>query len=78
MAVDMVRDSQVGGLFSYGLIFIDLSMPIMDGFEASRQIRQLLNNEFQPMIIAISGHTETEYIEKAWICEIDEFISKPA
>jgi len=30
------------------------------------------------MIVAISGHTEVEYIEKAWISEIDEFISKPA
>ena len=36
MAVDKVRDSQTDGLFSYGLIFMDLSMPFMDGFEASR------------------------------------------
>ena len=36
MAVDKVRNSQIEGLFSYGLIFMDLSMPIMDGFEASR------------------------------------------
>jgi len=30
------------------------------------------------MIVAISGHTEHEYIEKAWLSGIDEFISKPA
>jgi len=39
IAVDMVRHSQEQGLFSYGLIFMDLSMPIMDGFEASTKIR---------------------------------------
>ena len=28
--------------YSYGLIFIDLSMPIRDGFEATKQIRQFI------------------------------------
>ena len=28
--------------YSYGLIFMDLSMQIMDGFEATKQIRQFI------------------------------------
>ena len=54
--------------YSYGLIFMDCSMPVMNGYEASREIRSFLksNHFMQPMIVAITGHTEDEYIEKAW------------
>ena len=30
----------------------------------------------QPMIIAITGHTENEYIKKFWVHQIDEVLSK--
>ena len=48
----------------YGLIFMDCSMPIVDGYEASDEIRafyQLLNCQ-QPKIIASTGHCEPEYV----------------
>ena len=64
---------------SYSLIMTDISMPIMDGFETAKVIRQFhsSNRLKQPTIIACSGHTEQSYIEKAWIYEFDEFLSKP-
>jgi CheY-like chemotaxis protein len=54
--------------FSYGLIFMDCSMPIMNGYDASDAIRQYVKdrNFMQPMIVACTGHTEDEYIKKAW------------
>lgn len=65
--------------FSYGLIFMDCSMPIMDGFEASDRIRNFLaiRNVTQPKIIACTGHTDDEYIRKAWSHKMDEFLMKP-
>ena len=47
---------------------MDCSMPIMDGYEASEKIRNFvrINDMLQPMIVAITGHTEEEYIKKAW------------
>jgi CheY-like chemotaxis protein len=54
--------------YSYGLIFMDCSMPVMNGYEASREIRSFVKTKhfMQPMIVAITGHTEDEYIKKAW------------
>lgn len=63
----------------YGLIFMDCSMPIMDGYEASDRIRSFLkaNNLPQPIIVAITGHTEDQFISKAWRHQIDEVVAKP-
>lgn len=54
-------------------------MPELDGFQTSLKIRAYLTerNLQQPWIIACSGHTEQEYIEKAWRSQIDEVIKKP-
>ena len=51
----------------------------MDGFEATDKIRNLMrkDNILQPMIIACTGHTEEEYIQKAWIHQMDEVLPKP-
>ena len=47
---------------------MDVSMPVMNGFEATEQIRKFIriNQLVQPMIVACTGHTEEEYISKAW------------
>ena len=64
----MVKKAYNSKKFSYGLIFMDCSMPIMNGYDASVEIRTFIKNHnyLQPMIIACTGHTEDEYIIKAW------------
>lgn len=54
-------------------------MPVMDGFEATEQIRNFyrMYSIPQPMVVAVTGHVEEEYIKRAWSCEIDEVIPKP-
>lgn len=65
--------------YCYGLIFMDCSMPVMDGYKASDEIRNYarLNRLSQPCIIACTGHTEEEFIEKAWRHQMDEVVGKP-
>lgn len=64
----MVKDAFKKKEFSYGLIFMDCSMPIMNGYEATDAIRTFVENKnfLQPLIVACTGHTEEEYIKKAW------------
>ena len=78
-AVQKVKSAYKNGNFSYGLVFMDCSMPIMDGFEATDNIRNYCSqrNVPQPMIVACTGHTEDEFVKKAWKHQMDEFLMKP-
>ena len=78
-ALDLVVSAFKEGKESYGLIFMDCSMPIMDGYTASEKIRKFIKKlgVEQPMIVACTGHTEEEYIKKAFMHQIDEVIPKP-
>ena len=63
----------------YGLIFMDCSMPIMNGYDSTIAIRKYCshNNIQQPKVFACTGHTEEEFIKQAWISKMDEVIPKP-
>ena len=78
-AVDAVVEAFQNGTYTYGVIFMDCSMPVMDGFEASDKIKNFfrLKKLPQPMIVAVTGHAEEEYIKKAWRYQMDELIPKP-
>ena len=59
---------------------MDCSMPIMDGYQASLKVRSLYQHMLfeQPYIVACTGHTEEEFVKKAWKSKINEVIPKPA
>ena len=75
--VEKIKAAQADNII-YSLIFMDLSMPIMDGYEATMEVRDLYkNSQMQPKVIAVSGHVDSLFIEKAWRYDIDEFVYKP-
>lgn len=59
----------------YDLIFLDIQMPEMDGFETSRRIRR--NAGHQPRIVAMTAHVLAEHREQCITAGMDDFISKP-
>jgi two-component system cell cycle response regulator DivK len=58
------------------LILMDLSMPLLDGWEATRRITANKKTQHIP-VIAISAQCEDEWREKALAAGAKECISKP-
>ena len=75
--IKKIKAAKANNIF-HSLIFMDLSMPIKDGYEATMELRDLhKNSQIQPKVIAVSGHVDSQYILKAWRYGLDEFVYKP-
>ncbi|MBC5836811.1 PAS domain S-box protein [Flavobacterium muglaense] len=58
------------------IVFMDIQMPIMNGYEATKEIRQLATGKTVP-VIAITAGTEMEIQEKCTEAGMNDYISKP-
>ena len=58
------------------LILMDLRMPVLDGLEATRQLRQIPETKNIP-IVALSAHCEDGRHEEAIAAGCDDCIMKP-
>ncbi|MBN2703779.1 MAG: response regulator [Pontiellaceae bacterium] len=62
---------------SYDLILMDIQMPIMDGLEATRILRERLSEEPRTIIAGLSAHAMKENRDIAIESGMDEYIIKP-
>ena len=74
-AVDMFRQSDP---FTYHIIFMDVMMPVMDGYEATRTIRNLDRPDAAKVpIVAMTANAFAEDVRAAKDAGMDEHIAKP-
>ena len=75
IAVEKVRTAAPG---QYDLVLMDVQMPIMDGYTATRRIRELENPALAGIpILAITANAFDEDRRNALECGMNGFLSKP-
>ena len=74
-AVEKVKNSKPG---NYDLVLMDVQMPVMNGYEATKQIRVLEDPALAGItILAMTANAFDEDRKKALECGMDGFLSKP-
>jgi CheY-like chemotaxis protein len=62
----------------YDFVFMDIQMPYMDGYQATKEIRRLNNPELARVpIVAMTANAFDEDRERALECGMNEHIAKP-
>lgn len=64
---------------NYALIFMDCQMPVLDGYEATRQIRrwEIKNNRRRTPILALTACATTADRDAYFTAGMDDYITKP-
>lgn len=71
LAVDCYKEK------SYDIIFMDCQMPIMNGYDATREIRMLEGNDEHTPIIALTASSLVEDRQNATAAGMDDYLNKP-
>lgn len=62
----------------YDLILMDIQMPVMNGYEAAKQIRSLKNRETASVpIVAMTANAFEEDREKSYEAGMNGYLAKP-
>ena len=85
MTIDTAKNGQVAvhkfnmsPVGYYDLVFMDMQMPVMDGCEATRQIRSLPRQDAKTVpIVAMTANAFAEDIDKTRHAGMNEHVAKP-
>ena len=67
---------ELGARFLPDIAFIDLQMPMLDGFDTAKEFRARLGEK--PVLIALTGHEWAETGDEAGRAGFDGYLQKPA
>jgi CheY-like chemotaxis protein len=61
----------------YDLVLMDVQMPEVDGWTATREIRSRVPPDRQPVIVGLTAHATTEYREICLGAGMNGYLTKP-
>jgi len=72
-AIELFRNNE------FGLVLLDIQMPVMDGLEAARTMRRLASDAGKPQtpLVAMTAYAMAGDKEKFLACGLDGYIAKP-
>jgi signal transduction histidine kinase/DNA-binding response OmpR family regulator len=62
---------------AYDVIFMDVQMPVLDGYGATQELRRSYGNQPRPRIIAMTANVSDEDRKKCSAAGMDDYIPKP-
>jgi CheY-like chemotaxis protein len=68
------------GRLGYQLVLMDCNMPILDGFEATKRIKQMVNEghiKEAPCIIALTAYATDSFKKKCLASGMEDVVTKP-
>ncbi len=71
LALDAIKETR------YDLVFMDCQMPVMDGYEATKNVRELEGAGRHTIIVALTAHAMGGDREKALAAGMDDYVVKP-
>lgn len=62
----------------FDLVLMDIEMPVMNGLETTKYIRNVMNEPISKMpIIALTAHNPNDFFDKFNSAGFDELVTKP-
>jgi two-component system sensor histidine kinase/response regulator len=63
--------------YEFGLVLMDMQMPVMDGLEATRHIRALEKDSGRTPVVALTANAMTGQLEQCLQAGMDDYLTKP-